>query len=97
MEKDRMNDELKVKYHEAMRKYYDHDESRMARNNSDRRTRLSESMGYYAGKIVSGYIIGYIIGTVLGCWFVYAYIVKPIVIPVLLAFYEGFTGHPLNW
>ncbi len=81
-----MKDELKVKYHDALRDYYNNDENRIMQEKADKQSRIYNSMGYYTGKIVSGYIIGCIIGTILGLWFIWAMLIEPWVIPIIKIF-----------
>jgi ABC-type nitrate/sulfonate/bicarbonate transport system permease component len=83
-----MDDKQKIKYHEKMRNYYDNDEIRLAQAKADRREAMSESMGYYAGKIISGYFIGSIFGAILAFWFIWYFIVEPWVIPIVKIFLD---------
>jgi ABC-type nitrate/sulfonate/bicarbonate transport system permease component len=78
-----MDDDLKLKYHDSLNEYYNSDEKRLIREKAVKSERIYDSMGYYAGKFVSGYIVGYVIGVILAFWFIWYFIVDPWVIPIV--------------
>lgn len=81
-----MDDNLKMKYHDTLREYYNNDEKRLMQEEANKSERMYDSTGYYTGKIISGYIAGYVVGAILAFWFIWSLIIDPWVIPIVKIF-----------
>lgn len=72
-------------YNKAIREHYLNDSERIENDNEDKWANRAEAIGYYSGKIITGYLIGYVLGTILAFLFLWFYVIKPLVIPILQA------------
>lgn len=75
-----------VKYNQVVKGHYLNDPDRMDYDQSNNAARRAEALGYYSGKIISGYLVGYVIGAIFAFVFLYYYIVKPFILPFIKVF-----------
>lgn len=73
------------KYNQVVKDHYISDPDRQEYERDIKNSNRAEAIGYYSMKIVSGYLIGYVIGTILGILFLWFYVIKPWVLPILHA------------
>ena len=79
-------------YNKAVKDLYNNNSERKEHDARLESARTANTTGYFAGKIISGYIAGYCIGTILGIWFVWVFMIDPFVLPICRVIYHVITG-----
>lgn len=72
-------------YNQAVKKHYLSDPDRQDYDSDVKKSNRAEAVGYYSMKIISGYLIGNVIGAILAIIFLWFYVIKPWVLPIVHA------------